>query len=138
MAALLQALLAALGWAAGKFGLLILVWRAGRARALRRAGEAGREARDRQLDAAIDAPRTRADLVERVRRTGLALALVLLAGACADAVPAPACPPVKAYEPEFQAAFADQLERLPLPDYWALAEALADYWLLRRLAERCG
>jgi hypothetical protein len=64
-------------------------------------------------------------------------AVLLLVAACATLEAPSACPPIKAYDLEFNAAFANQLDRLPLPEYWAIAEALNDYYLLRRLAERC-
>jgi len=65
------------------------------------------------------------------------LAAALAVSACAGGPLAHSCPPVKTYTAEFNAAFADQLEALPLPEYWALAEALGDYVLLRDLARLC-
>jgi hypothetical protein len=60
---------------------------------------------------------------------------VLLAG-CAS-LPEAACPPVKRYDRVFAQAFADQLAALSLPENWAIAEALSDYYVLRRMAEAC-
>ena len=68
-------------------------------------------------------------------RAAFSAALFLLA-ACSTELPN-ACPPVREYDEAFTVAFADQLMVLPLPENWAIAEALSDYYVLRQTARAC-
>lgn len=63
-------------------------------------------------------------------------ALAILMG-CAWEPPSAACPQLKDYTPEFNGALADQLGALPMPQNWAIVEAVGDYYLLRKLAREC-
>lgn len=136
MPAWLSPLLSALGWLASKLAFGWLIWRNGRLSVYRETADTTLKAKDRQLEAALNAPRTRDELVDRVRKSGLCLALAILLAGCASNLPS-ACPPVKQYDADFTAAFGEQLEQMPPLQYWAVIETLKDYYVLRRMAEAC-
>lgn len=63
----------------------------------------------------LDAPRTRGELVDRLRR--------------GEFLPASVCPPIRQYDREFQRKLADEIESAPANA--AFSVALQDYTLLR-------
>ena len=67
----LQPLLTALGWMLGKITLGWLIYRSGKISVFRKADEDAIAAKEIQLQEAVDAPKTRDDLVKRVRESGL-------------------------------------------------------------------
>lgn len=67
----LQPLLTALGWLLEKLTLGFLIYRSGKRSVARKAEENAIAAKDIQLREAIDAPKTRDELVQRVRKSGL-------------------------------------------------------------------
>ena len=70
MMAWLQPVLAALGWLLTKITFGWLVYRQGKLSVYRKQADAVIRAKDRQFRDVIDAPRTRDELVERLRKSG--------------------------------------------------------------------
>ena len=66
-----------------------------------------------------------------------ALLLILLLSGCAGPAVIVRCPALEEHPPEFAATLADQLERLPLPEYSALAEVASEWYVLRRQLRPC-
>jgi hypothetical protein len=67
----LQALVAGLGWLLDKATFGWLMYRAGKWHVRQRQDAAALKARAAQLEAAIDTPKGRDELVDRVRKSGL-------------------------------------------------------------------
>ena len=67
----------------------------------------------------------------------VAVTLMVLLSSCAWAPPPSACPPLKDYSQEFNEAIAGQLSALPMPDNWAIVEAIGDYRVLRAMTREC-
>ena len=63
--------LKAIAEAVTRLAVLIAAWQWGRDTERRRVAEAESEVKDAQLKAALDAPNTKSDLVERLRGKGL-------------------------------------------------------------------
>lgn len=68
-------------------------------------------------------------------RAALAIAAILLGGCTTAATDGP-CPPVPAYNREFLARAAGELE--PLPNGSAIEQMLADYQVMRDQARACA
>jgi hypothetical protein len=78
------------------------------------------------------------DRCSRLRRVALVLATIWLSGCASDTSDGgglEACPPVVAYDREFQARAAEELTLLP--DGSAIAEMITDYAVMREQARAC-
>ena len=72
----------------------------------------------------------------RLRAAVLAIAASLLAGCATEPSDGAPCPPVVAYNREFLARAADELDSLPAGS--AIEQMLADYQVMRDQTRACG
>ena len=66
----LQPVLSALGWLLTKLTFGWLIYRQGKLSVYRKQADAAIRAKDKQLKAAIDAPKTKDELLDRLRKSG--------------------------------------------------------------------